>query len=152
MAMRDKQSDLAVISQSVVVDAAETTVGAAINTIGARSVTFVVNPSRALAAVGTEVFRLVVQEADTEGGTYTAVAANKILPARNQHDDGQLLFNATSPWEMTFGVVDTKEWIKVGVVCSLFNAAATFAIDTIMEGLERPFTLYDPTVVSDGKP
>ena len=76
----------------------------------------------------------------------------KVLPVRNQSTAGQLLFNATSPYEMTFGVVDTKRYIKVGVVCSDYDAAVTFAIDTVMDSLEGAFTKYDPYVVSDGLP
>ena len=147
-----EESELAAVSQSIVIDAAETTVGAAINTQGARTITMIVTPSRTIAAAATELFRLVVQECDTEGGTYTAVDQTKILPIRNYDASGQILFNATSPYTMTFGVVDTKEWIKVGVVCAPYNTACTFAFNVVMSAKESPFLLYDPSVTSDGLP
>lgn len=151
MSQRDLQSDIGVIATETLgpVTTTATNLGTAIDTLNMRKWACIVTPDVTL---GSDVVRFVVHESDTVAGTYTAVSEDKILPTRNYDEDGQIIVDAESPYEQTFGAIDTKRFIKVGVFNAATITVANFDMTVIFNPLTQPFTAYDPNLVAFTRP
>lgn len=153
---RDGQADCLALIQSIALVQASAAddyvvVGAEIDTKGLDVAAIIVEPSRAIAA-GDDI-RLVVQDSDTSGGTFTDIDVEKKLPTYKQ-DGGMKVYEPTSPYAQVFGFIGTERYVKIG-----FNGKAidtsnvTLDLTITFKPLDRPaYVKVDPAAPSDSLP
>lgn len=152
--VRDGQDNKAVIFQTLnLVQASEgegyNVEGAEIDVTGFNSITVAVLASRTITA--SDDIRFAPLESEVTGGTFTAVASDKLLPSYNAGIN-QKLTPPTSPYAQVYGVINTEDVIKInfnGVAIDTSNVDLTCVI--ILESEVRPFAGSDPNFPSLGE-
>ena len=117
---------------SMSASAATTTQGTEIDTQGLRTLTFGIEPSRAIDTdTAVDDFLFEIWESDTSGGTYTQVTGLKILPTNDT--TRQLIDADANDFLVDFGVYSAKRYIKPAVESVLAtSAAASFDVIPVL--------------------
>lgn len=123
-----KEADTISMSAS----AATTTLGTEIDTQGLRTLTFGVEPSRAIdASTAVDDFRLEIWECDTSGGTYTQVTDLAVLPTNDT--TRQIVDADANGFLVDFGAYSTKRYVKPAVESVLATSdAADFNVIPVL--------------------
>jgi len=127
---RDGQSNIKVISPEIIaitaISAPYEVAGTAIDTLGARKVTFAVEPNE---AISTDVAHLKLYECATSGGIYTAVDAAKYVYTGASTQ----IVDADSRSMRTIGVVDTLRYVKPYINAVTIADDITFDVSAVLE-------------------
>jgi hypothetical protein len=118
--------------------AAVTTLGTAIDTQGMRTLTFGIEPSRAIDAdTAVDDFLFTIWECDTTGGTYTQITDLGILPTNDIVR--QLVDADADDFLVDFGAYSNKQFVKPAVESVLAtSAAATFNVTPVVTHEAHP--------------
>ena len=122
-----------------------------LDTKGMRSFMFSLEWASALTA--GDVIALTITEADTSGGTYTAVGDDKMLPSRRETTQLAVVTAPTSPYLQTLGAFGTKRYVKVQAIATTLTADETATVRASFRDELRPVERWDPDYTSvDGNP